>query len=727
MEQKTKIAELNALYTEMEQVDQETFAEMRSNLLLVAGEHYSKRASRYWNRIRDSRELSSEQKLRLTQNHIQKISKIYKNNILTYSPGVTIMPNNENELQDQKDAELNKSVWEDCKKRYRMKEKIRDWCSEFIDIGEVAVKIFYDYTTGDFTGFSADSGEEAREPLYDATDSPDEGGAEEVKGEPTFSGDIVFETVYGFNMLRPRESRKFADAKVICIRKMVDKKQLQEKFEGDQEKLKFIQESKDKTYVVFDMNDSSYGQSKNEVLLREYYYKPCHEYPQGYFYITTEDGILWEGELPFGVFPIVIATCEEFPTTPRGHSVIKHLRPYQAEVNRAASKMAEHQITLGDDKLLIQSGTKISPGGQVPGVRAVTYTGTPPTILGGRDGSQYLAYMNAKIAEMYAAAMIPEDSEVKNDGVVDPYTMLFKSIKQKKKFSLFSDKFEQFLVDVCSLTLRLAKLYYEDGRVIQMVGRREQINLAEFKSSEDISYQIKIEPMSDDIETKMGKQLTMTQFLQYAGAKLDREDVGKILRNMPFANIDDSFSDLTIDYDNAKNTILQLDRGEMPLISDKDNHKYMIKRLTNRMKMADFRFLSEEIQMLYVQTLGEYNQMAADELKQLQALEGGFIPAHGHLVPVDFYVADPGNPNKTRRARLPYDSLDWLIKKLEAQGMSLEALEQIQSSAVAGVAKTLQGNGAVNGQGNGQEGYAQGPGQPDVPPKITGTPPGAAL
>lgn len=716
---KTKIEELNTLYKEMEEVDQETFAEMRSNLLLVAGEHYSKKSSRYWNRIRDSKELSSEQKLRLTQNHIQKISKIYKNNILTYAPGVTILPNNETELQDQKEAELNKAVWEDAKKQYRLKEKIRDWCSEFIDIGEVAVKIFYDYSAGEFTGFGPVSQGENAE-----LEVEEESQGEEAQGEPQFKGSIVYEPVYGFNLLRSRETRKFSAAKVLCIRKMVDLKTLQEKFEGDPEKLKLIKESRDKTYIIFDMNESSYGQSKNEVLVREFYYRPCHEYPMGYYYITTDEGILFEGELPFGIFPVVMATCEEFPTTPRGHSIIKHLRPYQAEVNRAASKMAEHQITLGDDKLLIQSGTKISHGGQVPGVRAVTYTGTPPTILGGRDGSQYLNYMNAKISEMYVAAMIPEDSEEKQDGVVDPYTMLFKSIKQKKKFSLFSDKFEQFLVDVCEVTLKLAKAYYEDDRVIMAVGRREQINLAEFKDSTELSYQIKIEPMSDDIETKMGKQLTMTQFLQYAGSKLDREDVGKILKNMPFANVDESFSDLTIDYENAKNTILQLDRGEMPFISDKDNHKYMIKKLTSRMKMADFKFLPEPTQMLYVETLGHYNELAAQELQQLQALESGFIPAHGHLVPVDFYVADPGNPNKTRRARLPYDSLDWLIKRLEAQGMSLEALEQMQSASLAGVAKTALGNGSVQPQGNGMEGSDQGKGQPDVPPPITGMPPG---
>jgi hypothetical protein len=711
------ITDLNQLYGEMDQVDQEVFAEMRGNLLLVSGEHYSKYTSRYWNRIRDSGNLASEQKLRLTQNHTQKISKIYKNNILSYSPGVTVVPHNDTELQDIKDAELSESVWMYGKNRYKLKEKTREWCSEFVDIGEVAVKIFYDPDAGKFLGHEAEMGEDGQ-PVVG------EDGEMVSSKNAKFSGDFIFETVFGFNLLRPKDCKKLSEAKVLCIRKMAGKTELESRVEGDPEKIKLLKESHDRTYMVFNQTESMYGQSKDDVMLREYYYRPCHEYPQGYYYITTEDGILWEGELPFGVFPIITQTFDDYATTPRGRSIIKQIRPYQAEVNRAASKMAEHQITLGDDKLLIQSGTKIANGGQAPGIRAVTYSGVPPTILAGRDGSQYLAYMNAKIEEMYAVAMIHEDMEKKQDGVIDPYTMLFKSLKQKKSFGIYSTKFEQFLTDVCVTYLQLAKHYFDDERVIHAVGRREQLNLVEFRGTDEMSVKIKVEAQSDDLETKMGKQITMTQFLQYAGSQLDKEDIGKILKNMPFANVDESFNDLTIDYENSKNIILQMDRGEAPYIGEKDNHNYMIKKLTHRVKMADFRFLPPQVQQLYSQTIEQYNQLASEELQKLQALEQGFIPAQGHLVPVDFYVVDPASPGKTRRARIPYDSLNWLIKKLEVQGLTLDALEEMQTSAQAGIAKHALSSGAVKPQAQFGEGGSPGQGLPSSPPPISGMPPG---
>src|SRR5690554_2079051 len=113
-----KIDELNELYRESEEVDKALFAEQRSNVLLVSGDHYSKGKSRFFDRIRNSKELSENQKIRITKNHIQKITKIYRNNILSQAPGVKIVPNNMTEIQDQKTAELNDAVRQHLTKRH---------------------------------------------------------------------------------------------------------------------------------------------------------------------------------------------------------------------------------------------------------------------------------------------------------------------------------------------------------------------------------------------------------------------------------------------------------------------------------------------------------------------------------------------------------------------------------------------------------------------------------
>ena len=103
-------SDLEALYEESETLDKAIFAEMRSNLLLIDGDHYSRRQSDFYRRIRSSKELTDQQKIRLTKNHTQKITDIYSNNIISAVPGVAILPANETELRDQKLAEKHAKI-----------------------------------------------------------------------------------------------------------------------------------------------------------------------------------------------------------------------------------------------------------------------------------------------------------------------------------------------------------------------------------------------------------------------------------------------------------------------------------------------------------------------------------------------------------------------------------------------------------------------------------------
>jgi hypothetical protein len=330
---KIDIAELNKRYKEGESCDSKLFSEQRSNVLLVAGEHYNKSGSKFWNRIRDNKQLSSEQKIRLTKNHIQKITKTYINNITSFAPGVMAVPKNENEPQDKKVAELNNAVIADLKSKLKTRKKQRQWAQDFIEIGEVFVKIHYDRMAGDFRGFEAEMDPETGQPVVDEMGQP------KASDRPVFTGQLQFERIFGFNVLRDPGAKAFEDSPYVIVRKMAQVKDLKALVGNDEDKLKLIQESSDDTFVVFDAVNGEYTKSKDQVLVHEHYLRPCALYPMGYYFICTMEGILFEGELPFGIFPIKYAGFDESATSPRAHSIIKVVRPYQAEVNRSGSKI----------------------------------------------------------------------------------------------------------------------------------------------------------------------------------------------------------------------------------------------------------------------------------------------------------------------------------------------------------------------------------------------------
>jgi len=678
---KKKVDELNSLAKKSKHVDEELFSEQRSNILLTAGNHYSKKTSKWYNRLRESSNASVDSKLRLTKNHIHKITKGYQNNILSLAPQVTPTPNNPKELQDQKAASLNKAVWEYACYTENLKSKISRWCQDFIEIGECIARVYWDPNQGELVGYEQKL-DDNNEPVFD------ENGEPESSGQGIFSGKLCFEPIYGFNLLRSVEARTIDESPWLCIERMSYTDDLKAMVQDDPDKVRMIHESRDETYFVFDQMRGKYGESTGQTLVREFYYRPCREYPNGYFYIATKSVIISEGELPFGIFPIVYGGFDEISTAPRHRSIIKQLRPYQIEINRAASKVAEHQISLGDDKIILQNGSKVTNGPQVPGIRTMMVNGMAPTILPGRSGEQYGPYIQSQISEMYNVANFHEDAELTGQGS-DALAYLYKSIRNKKKFSIYAEKFERFLVDLCKVYLDLAKNYYDDQMLIPAIGRAEYINIPEFKSTDPLNFSIKVEPLSEDVDTLMGKHLVLNQILQYNGGNLEKDDLGKLIKQLPFMNTDEIASDLTINYDTATNIILQLDRGEMPSLNKYDDTAYIAKRLSSRMKMSDYQLLSDDIKAKYEGLIGACEQIEADKAAAIKAAQDEFIPTGGGRVKIDFYVQDPNNPSRQVRATVPQESVKWLMDRLQQQGSGMQDLLMQDKGVQSEIAELL--------------------------------------
>jgi len=693
MAKKLTINELNTYYEEADTCDKNVFSEYRSNVLLMAGEHYNKgpEESR-----REGAKNKSRLKLRIVKNHIHRIIRHYVTSILSYSPGVQIVPQDESSMQDQKSAELNQKVWEKGKSDYDIKAKIRSWCNDFCGVGEVAVKMFRDPNKGKLVGYEQKLDEDGT-PLFDEMMQPI---ADESR--PTFSGAFEFERIFAANLKRAPEAKEMKTARYLIYTKMVDVKHLKEVYAGEEDKIKMIAETQNEEYIVFDANRSSYTNATEQTAIREFYFRPCYEYPNGWYVICTSSGILEENELPFGIYPIVLTGFDEYITTPRGRSIIKVARPYVAEVNRASSQMALHQVTIGDDKVLYQKGTKLEQGGLLPGVRGITFQGREPTVLAGRDGSQYLSYIQTQIAEMEQAVMLDEINQEKQ-GQQDPMALLYRAANQHRKFSGYAEKFELFLVDVAMTYLALAKKYLSDEELLECVGREDIGNVEEFRNSQPQNYQIKGEPRDETLETMLGKTLQFQNLLQYAGSQLTREDIGTVMQQMPFGNTKEAFGHFTMESDNVKNDMLALERGKKPLISRNDDPDFMVQHLKTRMRKPDYEYLDPMIQQAYDERVQIYEQMIAENEQKVMAMKNEYIPSDGPLSTVDIYIEDENDPTKpAKRAKLPQKALEWLIDTLEVQGNSQDRLESLHASTLAELAGQMVpqgGMGSPNGMG----------------------------
>lgn len=676
--------QLNQLYMEATQVDDEIFAEMRSNILLVSGDHYNNKGSaaarKFWGRLRNTKEVSDEVKLRLTKNHIQNITSKYVANIMYFAPDALIVPNNKEEIQDQKTAEMNNSVWRYDAKRMGFRQKVRDFCESFVELGEVHAKIYFEPNKGNIVGYGPETDEEGNEYVDEMGQPvPD-------KTKPVFEGKLCIEEVLAFNMLRSPYVQNIEESPYLIVRKMMSKaeiKKLAETHEKKEDILKCVDDSEE-SFLVFDGDSASYNKEDKMCLVREHYYKPSPETPEGFYYLALRDIILYSGPLPFGIWPFVSKGFNKIKTSARYRSPIKQMRPYQIEINRCASAIATTQITLGDDKIVMSHGSKMSHGGKLAGIRAVNVTGGNTTqVIPGRSGEQYLGYMQSQIEELYAVMNVTEGDPVK-DGQLDPYAMLYVSNKNRENFSKYGETFEEFITEVVELYLSLAKEYYDENRVVPIVGRTEQVNMAEFKNSEKMSFRIQVEPVSDDANSMLGKQLSINHIMQYAGNLVNESNLGMLIKNMPLLNDEEMSSDLTMDYDNAKNDMLALERGEMPQLNPYDNSQYIINRLSNRMRKGDFKFLPEQVQAMYQQYMEMHQQNFQQQEQAKMRAQSGYIPVDGPLITVDYYITyEENGETKTKRAKMPQRALEWLEQQMEAQGTSLAAIEEMNRGALA--------------------------------------------
>lgn len=652
-----KLEKLNSLYEDAKTNDKVLFSEQRTNILLRNGDHYNKKDDSAISNIRNNGYVKSESdtKIRLTKNKIHKVTNVYINQIMDTNPSVEAAPFNSNELNDKKAAELSNSVLSWIK-------AVNDWKSfqprfieDYVVVGEVFSKVRFDYSRGP--------------------------KAVDTSGNIVHAGEIVIDKHFGFDTKVDPSARCWSEVKWVCFDVIMDKADVIDLLVSldKGEMARKLEAEKGEVYKIYDQNSGRYIKKTDKMVVREWFWRPDARRPDGWYALTTDVMDIEQKPLPAGIFPVEHAGFDLITATPRASSIIRVARPYQVEINRASSKMAEHQITIGDDRVLINSATKLAAGGKMYGVQALKFTGPQPTIVEGRSGAHYLPYVQNEIGEMYDSTDVAGAMQDKVE-TNDPWLALMRAAKDKKKFGKYVNAYQLFEVRLFKKALDMARYYLNEAHIINIVGSSEQMNIEEFKNS-TTGFEVKIVESDGSLEDKFGRVLTLTNVLQYVGGQLSPDQIAAIIKNLPYGNSDEIFNPLTINYDNAVNDILALDRGEYRPALPTDNHDYMAQALSNRMKKSDYRYLPPNIQQMYQMKIAEHNQMSVAQKEAIARQSAGSIPAGGVMVNV---IASTINPQtgKPDRIKLPSDAVLWLVKKLEEQGYYTQ-LTAMQNGFVA--------------------------------------------
>lgn len=705
-----KFSKLDNLYKDANDRDEELFYEQKSNVLLDNGKHYTSVKKRN-DKIRKS-SLEEGYKIRLTKNHINKIVNVYVNSIVSRNPGVTFEPSNSDELQDKKDAQLSNAVWDNIRVSTQFEKTLKKIVKRFIVIGEAWVKINYNNNKGSIIGYEGKIEEVSVTNEDGETVTVEQQTIDKTK--PVRDGAFEFDVIDGYNVFVDASATSVDDARFIGLKKLINKENLieilEQYYEGKElkEKIEAVESSNDREengyYPSLDIVSGGYREDHDKVFIREFYFKASPKYPNGKFVMICDKAILVETDLMKDlqgdvIFPIKYAQCTEAIGSVRGYSIIKQLRPLQAEVNRAASKIAEIQAIHGDDKVLTQVGQSLKEGQKIGGVREYKVKGgLDPKWLPGRNGEQFFQYLDSIIKEMYFIAGIPEFVADKRSGE-DVLAGLYKSLKEKSTFTLYSDEVERLLVNIVETSLRIAKVEYRDEKVIKAVGKSEFISIPEFRETNDMHYSIKAKPMSEDIDSVMGKYLQTRDLIQYSGSQFTPEQIGTIAKDgMPFLK-EDVFRNIIDNVDIIEQMLLQMDRGENPMISEYDDNEAIIKAITNRMKRTDFMYVASKnpiVAQVYQYQYETRSKILQQTMMELKEANLGIIPTGEGKIKVDIYKSD--DRGNAERVAVPEDAMKWFIERLSKQGAITSEMGELSPQAQADIYGQLQN---VVGQGGG--------------------------
>ena len=225
---------------------------------------------------------------------------------------------------------------------------------------------------------------------------------------------------------------------------------------------------------------------KRNLLMLEYYERPCKEYPLGRFMQVIGDKVIKKGELPFGEFPIVPFIDSTVAGTINGQTPVSEMRPVQELLNKI--------VSLDYERSMLPDIYAFPLGGRWPkkfGTKAVIVgeyrpgAGEPKFVQAGVNRPDYLMKMKyyeewlenlAGVSAISSRADAPSSMSGRMGYILtDANRVLLSGIKYR---------FQRSVSDLIRLRLKFMSKYYDDERMMSFINEYDKREVVRFTGKE---------------------------------------------------------------------------------------------------------------------------------------------------------------------------------------------------------------------------------------------------
>ncbi len=588
------------------------------NMNFLVGNQYS-----YINAVGD---IETEPKHSATEcrevfNHISPIIESRLAKLSRVRPSMTVRPTSSSE-SDVETAKISRSILDSVSNSLNISEVVSDATLWSEVCGTSFYKIVWDESLGNVIGYErevkkdgesspieyvnglpvAKDGEASESKNKSASEFVELGCEEDKKvpenATPVFDGDIKISVCSPFEIF-PENASIFEindQGSIICA-KAVDCKTVENLYgiKVPGQTLNALRLENLSANLGLLSSGGRYAQAMgdtvdNMVLVIERWVKPCEEFKNGRLTIVACDHLVFDGDMPYEVYPFVKQVSNRTIGSFWGSSVIERCIPVQRAYNAVKNRKLEALNRLCGGVLAVEEGSvdvdEIVEEGLSAGKVLVYRNGsTAPRFMDAGtippELTQEEERLTSEIISLSGVSELMRNSAL--PAQVNSGTAINLLIEQDNtRLAVTAENIRLSMLEICRRVLKLYKMYAEAPKLAKIVDEYGKLQLFYWSRADITSDDVVLET-SNELNESLGSRKNMVfELLKYGllnneNGKMDERTRAKVIEMLGFGNWESGADEATLQMARAKSENVTQDNI---MVLEIDDHKTHIKEHT---------------------------------------------------------------------------------------------------------------------------------------------------
>lgn len=373
---------------------------------------------------------------------------------------------------------------------------------------------------------------------------------------------------------------------------------------------------------------------ENAVRVVTYLENPSRDYPKGRIAIVIRDKLVFYGDLPGGVMPLVAIKAKAVSGQFYGKSVIQDLIPLQRAYNKVRNKKQDFIDTIANNPIVmdngavdnmedlemygIESGSVIMVHPGLNGPQILEYPAPPAIVENEQQGLEAQMEYTAGVSQMMVYGNTP--TGVTSGTAIENLQQI-----DNTRMSLTADNIRDGVVQMAKIWLKLYKSYAAGYRVLRITGNEESGSVAvwtrEDINSYDVEYTAENE-LRNSADQKKQDFLAAYQSGLFTDANgVNGQEVKRVGRELFLKGNTETLSmdELQQKYARRENTYLSA--GVVPKRGRYDNDEIHLDEHIRYAISREYQIFAEkmpEYAAMFDQHIAEHQQAVAQKQQQQQ-------------------------------------------------------------------------------------------------------------